>query len=186
MPRYLPVQLDAANEDIKRVYTQLEQNVGFVPNFIKTLAHSGNFLEALAALYESLVGETSLSEKLRQLVILKTCKVQRCKYTVTHHTQLAKQAGLSEEQIEALEDYSASDLFSYYEKEVLQLAERVSLEPDEIQDDFWTQLDNHFTSDQIVELVTLIASFNLLNRFILALKIEPDPLPETAEPQPAG
>ena len=186
MPRYLPVQLDAANEDIKRVYSQLEQNIGVVPNFIKTLAHSGNFLEALATLYSSLMGETSLSEKLRQLVILKTCKLQRCEYTVTHHTELAKQAGWSEEQIEALEDYSSSDLLSYYEKEVLQLAEQVSLAPDEIQDDFWTQLDNHFTSDQIVELVTLIASFNLLNRFILALKVEPDPHPEIIETQTAG
>ena len=97
-----------------------------------------------------------------------------------------KTAGWSEEQIEALEDYSSSDLLSYYEKEVLQLAEQVSLAPDEIQDDFWTQLDNHFTSDQIVELVTLIASFNLLNRFILALKVEPDPRPEIIETQTAG
>lgn len=186
MPRYLPVQVDAATEDAKRVYSQLEQNIGVVPNFIKTLAHSGNFLESLAAFYSSLMGETSLSERLRQLVILKTCKLQRCQYTIIYHTELAKQAGLSEEQIEALEDYSASDLLSYYEKEVLQLAEQVTLAPDEIQDDFWTQLDNHFTSDQIVELVTLISSFNLINRLILTLKIDPDPLPNISETQTVG
>ena len=77
MPRYLPVQLDAANEDIKRVYAQVEQDVGFVPNFIKTLAHSGNFLEAMADLYLTITGETSLSEKLRQLAILKTCQLPK-------------------------------------------------------------------------------------------------------------
>jgi hypothetical protein len=47
MPKYLPVQLDAANHDIKAVYDKMEQDIGFVPNFIKTLAHSGNFLEAV-------------------------------------------------------------------------------------------------------------------------------------------
>ncbi|MDA2935051.1 carboxymuconolactone decarboxylase family protein [Acidobacteria bacterium AH-259-D05] len=175
MPRYLPVQLDAANEDIKRVYSEMEQDIGFVPNFIKTLAHSGNFLEGVADLYRGLMGETSLSEKLRQLVILKTCKVDKCKYTVTCYAELAKKEGWTDEQIQAMDDYASSDLFNYYEKEVLRLAELVSLEPDEIPADYWMQLDNHFTSDQVVELITLIGFFNMINRFILALQIEPDP-----------
>ncbi|MCH6569227.1 MAG: carboxymuconolactone decarboxylase family protein [Acidobacteria bacterium] len=175
MPKYLPVQLDAANHDIKAVYDKMEKDIGFVPNFIKTMAHSGNFLEAVANLYRTLLGETSLSEKLRQLAILKTCKIQKCKYTIICYTDLAKKMGWTDEQIEAMDDYPESDLFSYYEKETLQLAELVTLEPDEIPDDYWLQLDNHFTSDQVVELITLIGFFNMINRFILTLDIEPDP-----------
>lgn len=177
MPRYLPVQSDAANEEIQKVYDRLEQELGYVPNFIKTLAHSGNFLKGVAQLYRTLMGETGLSERLRQLAILKTCKLHACKYTVEHHTELAKKAGWSAEQIQAMDDYAGSDLFTYYEQEVLRLAELVSREPDEIPDDYWTQLDNHLTSDQIVELVALISGFNMINRFILALQIEPDPVP---------
>ena len=177
MPRYLPVQLDAANEDIKRVYSQMEQDIGFVPNFIKTLAHSGNFLESVAALYRDLMGETGLSERIRQLTILKTCQLHRCKYMVGLHTELAKKEGWTAEQIQTMSgDYDSSDDFNYYEKEVLHLAELISVEPDEIQDSYWTQLDNHFTSDQVVELVTLIAFFNMINRVILSLQIEPDAL----------
>ena len=52
---------------------------------------------------------------------------------------------------------------------------QITLEPDEIQDDFWAQLNNHYTSDQVVELVTLIGFFNMINRFILALQVDPDP-----------
>ena len=177
MPRYLPVQLDAANEEVRQVYSRLEQDFGFVPNFVKTMAHSGNFLDGVADLYRQLMGQTGLSEKLRQLVILKTCKLHKCKYTIERHTELAKEAGLTPEQVQAMDDYASSDLFTYYEKEVLQLSELVSTEPDEIQDDFWTQLDNHFTSDQIVELVVLIGFFNMLNRFILTLQIETDAVP---------
>ena len=73
-----------------------------------------------------------------------------------------------------MDDYAASDLFVYYEKEVLELAERMSREPDEIQDDYWTQLNNHFTSDQVVDLIVLIGFFNMINRLILVLQIEPD------------
>jgi len=175
MPKYLPVQLDAANHNIRAVYSQMEQDIGFVPNFIKTLAHSGNFLEAVADLYRRLLGETSLSEKLRQLAILKTCKLHKCKYTIICYTDLARKLGWTDEQIEAMDDYASSELFNYYEKEVLRLAELVSLQPDELPDDYWLQLDNHFTSDQVVELIVLIGFFNMINRFILALQIEPDP-----------
>jgi len=175
MPRYLPVQLDAASDPIKKVYSEMEKDIGFVPNFIKTLAHSGNFLEGVADLYRGLMGETSLSEKIRQLAILKTCKLNRCQYMVTGYSELAKKGGWTDKQIEAMDDYLNSDLFNYYEKEVLQLAEQITLEPDEIQDDFWAQLNNHYTSDQVVELVTLIGFFNMINRFILALQVDPDP-----------
>jgi 4-carboxymuconolactone decarboxylase len=175
MPRYLPVQLDAANDQMKKVYSEMEQDIGFVPNFIKTLAHSGNFLEGVADLYRGLLGETSLSEKIRQLAILKTCKLNRCQYTVTGYSELAKKGGWTDEQIEAMDDYISNDLFNYYEKEVLQLAEQITEAPDEIQDEFWAQLNNHYTSDQVVELVTLIGFFNMINRFILALQVDPDP-----------
>lgn len=175
MPRYLPVQLDAANDHIEKIYSEMEQDIGFVPNFIKTLAHSGNFLEGVADLYRNLMGETSLSEKIRQLAILKTCKLNKCQYTVTLYSELAKKGGWTTEQIEAMDDFTNSELFNYYEKEVLQLADQITEEPDEIQDEFWTQLDNHFTSDQVVELVTLIGFFNMINRFILSLQVEPDP-----------
>ncbi|MBI4447264.1 MAG: peroxidase-related enzyme [Acidobacteria bacterium] len=175
MPRYLPVQLDAANEDIKAVYDQVERSLGFVPNFIKTLAHSDNHLQPVAGFYTRLIGETALSEKIRQLAILKTCKVQKCQYTVAQHTALAKKAGWTDEQIAAMDSYNASDLFTYYEKEVLELAERVTTDPEEISQEFWTQLDNHFTSNEVVELITFISFYNMLNRIILSIQIEPEP-----------
>lgn len=176
MPRYLPVQADAANDDIKAVYAKVENEIGFVPNFISTLAHSDNFLEAVADLYCRIMGETNLSEKIRQLVILKTCKLQKCRYTSAHHTELAQKAGWTEEQIQAMDDYARSDLFTYYEKEALKLVELVTFEPDEIlQLEYWTQLDNHFTSDQVVEMITLIGFFNMINRFVLSLEVELEP-----------
>ena len=187
MPRYLPVQLDAANEKIQAVYAEVEDRTGFIPNFIKTLAHSDNFLQTVADLYGRLLGDTNLSEKIRQLVILKTCKLEKCKYTVSHHTELAKKAGWTQEQIQAMDDYAQSDLFTYYEKEVLKLTELITFEPDEIpQLEYWTQLDNHFTSDQVVEMIILIGFFNMINRFVLSLEVELEPQFQTKTEKAVG
>ena len=179
MPRYLPVQLDAANDHVKGVYAEVERDIGFVPNFIRTLAHSNNFLKAVADLYRRLMGQTNLSEKTRQLAILKTAKLDKCSYSITHHTPLARKAGWSNEQIQAMDDYTESDLFSYDEKEVLQLAELVTRQPDEITQDYWTQFDNHFTSDEAVELITLIGFSHMINCSVLALQVEADTIEES-------
>ena len=74
-----------------------------------------------------------------------------------------------------METYAESELFVYYEKETLELAELITSRPDDISDEFWTQLNNHYTSDQVVELITLIGFFNLVNRLVLALQVELEP-----------
>lgn len=183
MPRYLPIQADAANEEIKKVYAEVEDDLGSVPNFIKTLAHSPECLEPVAGLYRAtMVGASSLGERLKELVILRTCQVDKCKATVEQHTRRALEAGVTQEQLDAMADYAASDLFNYYEKDALSLVDQVLTRPDEIPEDaFWTQLDNHFTSDQVVEMVTLISFFNMVNRLLMALSVAPDPVPAAVE-----
>ena len=175
MPRYLPVPLVAASEKVKTIYAEVEGTAGFVPNFIGTWAHSENFVGAVADLYKTVTGETSLSEKIRQLVILKTCKLDKCPYTIAHYTPKALDSGWSQEHIDAMETYAESEMFVYYEKETLELAELITSRPDDISDEFWTQLNNHYTSDQVVELITLIGFFNLVNRLVLALQVELEP-----------
>ena len=180
MPRYLPVQIDAANEAVKRVYADVQQKLGYVPNFLKTVAHNDRLLKPVADVFLCGVGESSLSERTRQLVLLRVCQLDKCKATVDVHTFLARKAGWSEDHLKAMDDYNQSELFSFYEKEALKLVELVRSTPDEIPGDYWAQLDNHYTSDQVVEMITLIGFVGLINHLILALQIEPDPLPAGA------
>ena len=150
MSRYLPIQTDAASDEIRETYQEVEDQLGFVPNYLKTLAHSPNYLKAVANLYTTVCKSGELSEKLRALVMLKTSKVDRCEPTVTQFTQMALEAGWTEDQIKALDEYADNDLFSFYEKDALNLIEQALNHPDDISESqFWTQLDNHFTSDQV-------------------------------------
>ena len=181
MPRYLPIQPDAAYDEIREAYQNVEDELGFVPNFLKTVAHSPNYLKAVAGLYTTLLKSGELSDKMRALVLLKTSRIDRCKPSVTQFTQMALDTGWTEDQLKALDDYVDSDLFSFYEKDAIRLVEEVVEHPDDISEVlFWTQLDNHFTSDQVVEMLTLIGFVNMMNRIIHVIGIEPDPVPETA------
>ncbi len=177
MPRYLPVQIDAASEPVKSVYADVQQKLGNVPNFVKTLAHNDRILRPIADGFLTLVRASSLSEKTRLLVMLRVSQLDKCKNSVDQLTSFARKAGWSEDQLKAMDDFNQSELFSFYEKEALKLVELVRSTPDEIPGDYWAQLDNHYTSDQVVEMVTLIGFMGMINHLILAVQIDPDPLP---------
>ena len=65
------------------------------------------------------------------------------------------------------EDFSAS------EKVALELAERETLRPREVDDTLWNELRAHFDDGQIIELAAAIGLFNYFNRFNDVLKMEP-------------
>jgi len=178
--RFSPGGIDAAiltcstrrrNNLVKSVYAELEQQLGHVPTFLKTLAHSNRFLKPVADAYLGLQGESGLSDKTRELVILKTCRLDKCKPMIDQHTELAKTAGWTDEQLQAFDNPADSATLSFYDKDALRFVELVRSTPDEIPADFWTQLDNHYTSDQVVEMIILIGFYSMINRLMLALEI---------------
>ena len=46
MPRYLPVQPDAAYDEIKEVYSTVEGELGIVPNYLKNTGPQPSLSEA--------------------------------------------------------------------------------------------------------------------------------------------
>jgi alkylhydroperoxidase family enzyme len=86
---------------------------------------------------------------------------------------LARRHGWSEEQLSDLANFRKRSDFSDREKAALELAERATLDPNEVDDEFWTELRKHFDEGEIIELLAAIGLFNYFNRFNSALKMEP-------------
>jgi alkylhydroperoxidase family enzyme len=86
---------------------------------------------------------------------------------------LARRHGYTDDQIDKLADFRSRDDFTDGEKVALELAERVTRDPQEVNDDFWAELRRHFDEGEIVELLAAIGLFNYFNRFNDALRMEP-------------
>ncbi|MBI4457067.1 MAG: carboxymuconolactone decarboxylase family protein [Acidobacteria bacterium] len=173
MPKYLPVQLDAAGEHVREVYKNYEISFG-VPadNVVKTLAPSSTFLEAYYRMFRTVMGDISLNDKMRELAILKVAKLNGCQYCLHHHTILGRKAGITDGMVAALEDHEKSDLFTFAEKELLSWTSGVTRNPGSIDEELFKQLKNHFTQQQVIELTTIAAFFNMVTRLCQSLEIE--------------
>lgn len=174
MPRYLPMQRDSAGERVVEVYDALEQQLGSVPVFFKAMAASAGFLKGVYSLYQVVMGDCSLNDKIRSLIILKVAKSLNNKVGMAFFADYAKKSGWTDEQIAAMDDYTQSNALTTFDKEVLEYSEVISRDPSKVSNDLFTQLSNHFPQIEVVEMTIIAGFFNLIFRYCEALQIESD------------
>jgi hypothetical protein len=74
----------------------------------------------------------------------------------------------------------AGDLLDDREALAVQLAERIALDPHTVDNDFFTGLRQHFSDDEIVELVFACSIFNWGNKFNITMQMDADEASEYA------
>lgn len=79
-----------------------------------------------------------------------------------------KEAALSQRQPQP------GDTLNGREALALQLAERMALDPHTVDDDFFAKLKEHFSEDEIVELVFAASIFNWGNKFNITMHMSAD------------
>ena len=86
---------------------------------------------------------------------------------------MARRHGWSNDQIDNLATFRDRSDFTEAEKAAIELAERATRDPHQVDDDFWTELRRHYDEGEIIELLAAIGLFNYFNRFNDALRMEP-------------
>ena len=169
MPHIKPLEDDQACDKAKPIFDNIQSDFGSVPNFYRTMGHNPTVLEAFLQKYISI--HQDLPDKFRELAYLKSSLVNNCSYCTHYHQQLGKQAGLTEEQIAAAEDFSDSEHFDDQEKAVLRFAEQLTRLA-HVDDAVTNELMDFLSSSQMVVLAATVGVANFTNRFNNALGIE--------------
>jgi alkylhydroperoxidase family enzyme len=86
---------------------------------------------------------------------------------------LARRLGWSEEQINDLANFEKRADFTEKEKVALRLAEKMTLDPNGVDEAQWSVIRRHFDEGEVVELLAAIGLFNYFNRFNNVLQMEP-------------
>jgi alkylhydroperoxidase family enzyme len=78
---------------------------------------------------------------------------------------LGRAQGVTDEQLRDLSRYGSSNAFTPREKLVLDLAVAMTTTPPDVSDELFGELQQQFTSAQLVELATEVGLANLRGRF---------------------
>lgn len=112
---------------------------------------------------------------LRELLILRGAQVSGTAYEWAHHLPMAREAGVSQAQIDALADWSSSPLFDASQRAVLQLADEVTRGPAASHGTLQQLKHSGFDDAAIVELVLTASFYVCVGRFLQSMDIELEP-----------
>lgn len=112
--------------------------------------------------------KTSVPARLRELAILRIAVLNGASYEFEAHVPHALAAGLEQEAIEGLRKNEVQ--LQGVERLVLQYADAMTRDL-VVPDALYAQLDKAFDVKTLVELTATIAAYNMVSRFLIAMRI---------------
>lgn len=138
-----------------------------------TLAHHPELAKAYFTLNGHVLMATTLSERHRELLIMRVAAVRKCGYEWAQHLFMAKDAGLTDEEIGRIGYGAESPFWSELEAALTRCVDELIVDGT-ISDDVWRTLANEFTTQQILDIIFTVGSYDLLARLFNALQMDID------------
>ena len=119
-----------------------------------------------------------ISPKLRELGQARAGFARGSQFVFSQHCKALRAAGYSEEHIEAIPHWSATDLFSPVERAVLAYTDDLVLQGGRVADGTFAALREHLSEVEIIELTYIACTYELHATMTKALRLEFDNVPE--------
>ncbi|MCA2242341.1 carboxymuconolactone decarboxylase family protein [Mycobacterium sp. WUMAC-067] len=138
---------------------------------LRMYAHIPRLLNAYGKLEQAESKLDVLSPRHRALAELKSATTVRCAYCIDLGSQIARQWGITDEELLGMANYRDAQCFSDVDKLILDYATAISRTPVDVSDQLFDALRAHFDTAQLVALTHVITLGNLRARFNIALDI---------------
>jgi uncharacterized peroxidase-related enzyme len=165
MPLVSPLPEDA-NPDLVDLIQFFRGPLGTVPNSVLTMQRRPKIARAFTELNKAVMenhGRVTAEQK--RLIGFIASRTAGCRYCEAHTILAAERFGASTERMAAIWDYASSPLFTDAEKAAFDFALAAASVPNAVTLDIGAALKAHWTDDEIVEILGVVALFGFLNRW---------------------
>src|ERR671913_1734816 len=151
---------------------------GRLINIYRLLMHSPSLASAWFDLNQAVRYGTEIDGQSREIAVIRVAMLNKVEYVLrAHGPTYALKEGLTTAQVDAVANWQVSNLFSAKQRCLLAYTDAITHEID-VPDAVFDEVRTHFTERQSVELTLLISAYNMLTRFLKALKVDPEPATE--------
>jgi alkylhydroperoxidase family enzyme len=177
-PLRIPHVPDAQLGPVDVVEAIRKRRGGTLLNLDRMLLNSPAFAVGWNGFLGAVRNALSLDAKLRELAICAVAVLNHADYELLQHAPEWLAAGATPAQLERLQDYDAAlhdaALFSEAERAVLQLTREMTRNV-QVSNACFARAQQALASMQaLVELVGVIAAYNMVSRFLEALQVAPE------------
>ena len=147
---------------------------GRLINIYRLMLHSPALADAWFDLNQAVRYGTEIDGQCRELAVIRVAILNNCDYVVrAHGPAYALKEGLTPAQVEALGDWRSSHLYSDKQRALLAYVDAMTRDID-VPDVVFENARKYFSERQTIELSMLIGAYNMLTRFLKALKVDPE------------
>ena len=163
-----------ASPELKLLTEQIISQRGRLANLYRMLLNSPPIAEGWLNLLTAVRQKTLLSGRVRELVIMRIAVINKADYEFISHTPFALKEGISQDQINEIENWSSSKLFDSVDRSIFAYTDSMTRDV-HVSQVVFDDVNKHFDARGMTELTTTIAAYNLVSRFLEALEIDPEP-----------
>ena len=159
-------------------FRKLEDTIGFIPQGLLVMGRQPKMLSAWAQLVSVVYHDQGLvPAPLKRLIAHTVSRAAGCQYSMAHTAHAAAENGVATEKIKSVFDCADNALYSDAERAALIVARHAGQTPNDVSDTDFDALRRHFSEDESLEIIAVIALFGFLNRWqaTLALTLEDAP-----------
>jgi AhpD family alkylhydroperoxidase len=166
-PRGKPVA-PGTRPELAELEARIKGARGRISPLYSVLLNSPLLASGWEQLFTVIRQKTSVPARLRELVILRVAVLNGAEYEFEAHVPHALAAGMTQEAIEGLRTNAVH--LQGVERIVLQYTDAMTRDL-AVPDALYAQLDKTFDVKTLVELTATIAAYNMVSRFLIALRI---------------
>jgi uncharacterized peroxidase-related enzyme len=164
----MAIALKLVDPKDNQLLASLEARSRQANHFFRAMAHRPEVLKNFPPLYMAIVGPGSVTRRIKVLVYLACSYANRCAYCISSNLPGAHKAGITGEEIVAVEA-ERNEIFPAEEQAALRFARELTRTAQATETR--AALAAHFSDEQIVEITLVVALANFTNRFNNGLNI---------------
>lgn len=140
-------------------------------NVARMIANSDVVFQNFSRLGHALLTRAALDGKLREIAILRTAKLTGSVYEWTQHVPIAKAAGVTDDQIAAMDSWKDAGCFNDVERLVLQFTDEVTNNVKGSRETL-AALQKHLATPDLVELTLSIGFWGMVARLLETVEVD--------------
>lgn len=169
-PRVPPIsaeEMDALDAEIGRRRKPGQPSL----NITRTIAQHPALVKARAPLQKHMLRDSTLPPRERELVILRTGWAWQSEYEFGQHTRMSKEAGVTDADVRRVTEGPDAEGWTPFEATLLRATDELCSDAF-ISDATWTNLSEHYTTQQLLDLVFLIGQYTTVSMALRTLGVQ--------------
>jgi 4-carboxymuconolactone decarboxylase len=167
-PRLAPLADEQIDPEIRARF-----GAGPLLNIFRTLAHHPKLMKRWLVFGNHVLAHSTLAPRERELAILRVGWLCRSGYEWGQHVVIARRSGVTDAEIERLADGPDAPGWSEADRALLRAVDELHGDAF-VSDATWAALVQHFSTQQILDLIFAVGQYQLVSMALNTLGVQPD------------